>query len=102
MKGIRLRKPSELELANKNVCALRARFFEAWQDLPSGILRWGTEDKDLRTPVTVLVSLDRIIPWQVAPQHSLPPFHPMSLRILVWDGVSRTKSHQEVEGSFEC
>ena len=36
----------------------------------------GVRKSRLRTPVTVLVSLDRIIPWQVAPQQSLPLLHP--------------------------
>ena len=36
----------------------------------------GVRKRDLRTPVTVLVSLDRIIPWQFAPQQCLPLFHP--------------------------
>ena len=37
----------------------------------------GVRKHGLRTPVTVLVSLDRIIPWQFAPQQCLPLFHPV-------------------------
>ena len=40
---------------------LRAGFFKAWQGLPSGVCV-GVRKHDLRTPVTVLVSLDRVIP----------------------------------------
>ena len=48
----------------------------------------GVRKHDLRTPVTVLVSLDRIIPWQFAPQQCLPLFHPAlgSLQYLCLQG----------------